>query len=260
MDIFTIITTILNSAISIYAAFKKDNPTYSQKIALIKDPTIIISPSIPTNNSTYNDDEYDNYKFKTHILHSSILVLVGILFISWFIHSWTTSNVPEESVPILTILAKTKEAFFFSLLNTTRWTVLSICILSLGLIYKNFNNIYSPFRIFHIISYSILTVTVIINFIFLINTNYEYFLPNTALSVLTENLFISLLISEAPVILILQIGIIIICIYKLSHACIFGEYKSSRLRVNFRHILERIIAPIIFILSTLYIIILNKYT
>lgn len=32
MNIFTVITTFLNLALCSYAAFKKDNPTFSQKL------------------------------------------------------------------------------------------------------------------------------------------------------------------------------------------------------------------------------------
>ena len=86
-----------------------------------------------------------------------------------------------------------------------------------------------------------------------------YFLPNTSISTLSKNLLDNFLLSEAPIFLILQIGFIIICIYKLSHACIFGEYKSSRMRINFQHIIERILAPIIFILFSAYIFFMNDY-
>ena len=92
-----------------------------------------------------------------------------------------------------------------------------------------------------------------------IDTEYKYFLPNTSISTSSKNLLDNFLLSEAPIFLILQIGFIIICIYKLSHACIFGEYKSSRMRINFQHITERILAPIIFILFTAYIFFMNDY-
>ena len=46
MNIFTIVTTLLNLVLCTYAAFKKENPTFSQKIALSKNDTIIISPTV----------------------------------------------------------------------------------------------------------------------------------------------------------------------------------------------------------------------
>lgn len=259
MNIFTIITTILNLSVCTYAAFKKDNPTYSQQIALLKDPTLIFSPPLSSNDSAHDDVAYDNYKFKTSILYYSILTLLGVIFVAWFIYGWTTLNVSEESIRLLTIGAKFNESLFFSLFNTAKCTILSICILSFGLIYKNYKNPNSSYRIFHLIFYSLLAFSVIANFVLLLNTEYKWFLPNTSGSIPTENLFENLLLSEAPVFLILQILLILICVYKLSHACIFGEYKSSRLRVIFRHIIERILAPVIFVIFTLYLYFLNGH-
>lgn len=259
MNIFTVITTILNLSICAYAAFKKDNPTYSQQIALLKDPTIIVLPQPSSNNSSHDNVEYDNYKFKTSILYDSILILLGIIFVAWFIYGWTTLNVSKESVPFLSIGSKFNEVLFFSLLNAAKCTILSICILSLGLIYKNYKNPNISYRIFHVIFYSLLAFSVIVNFFLLLKAEYKWFLPNTSVSIPNENLFANLLFSEAPVFLILHILLIAICVYKLSHACIFGEYKSARLRVNFRHITERILAPVIFILFTLYLLFLNGF-
>lgn len=259
MNIFTVITTILNLSICAYAAFKKDNPTYRQQIALLKDPTIIVSPQFSSNNSAHDNVEYDNYKFKTSILYYSILILLGVIFVAWFIYGWTTLNIPPKSIPLLSIGTKFNEALFFSLLNTAKCTILSICILSIGLIYKNYKNPNISYRIFHLVFYSLLAFSVIANFVLLLNTEYKYFLPNTSISTSSKNLLDNFLLSEAPIFLILQIGFIIICIYKLSHACIFGEYKSSRMRINFQHITERILAPIIFILFTAYIFFMNDY-
>ena len=117
MNIFTVITTILNLSICAYAAFKKDNPTYSQQIALLKDPTIIVAPQLSSNNSAHDNVEYDNYKFKTSILYYSILILLGVIFVAWFIYGWTTLNIPQKSIPLLSIGTKFNEALFFSLLN-----------------------------------------------------------------------------------------------------------------------------------------------
>ena len=150
------------------------------------------------------------------------------------------------------------EALFFSLLNTAKCTILSICILSIGLIYKNYKNPNNSYRIFHLVFYSLLAFSVIANFVLLLNTEYKYFLLNTSISTSSKNLLDNFLLSEAPIFLILLIGFIIICIYKLSHACIFGEYKSSRMRINFQHITERILAPIIYLFG-LDIIIHKKY-
>lgn len=259
MNIFTIITTILNLSVCTYAAFKKDNPTYSQQIALLKDPTLIFSSPLSSNDSAHDDVAYDNYKFKTSIIYYSILALLGVIFVAWFIYGWTTLNVSEESIRLLTIGAKFNESLFFSLFNTAKCTILSICILSFGLLYKNYKNPNSSYRIFHLIFYSLLAFSVIANFVLLLSTEYKYFLPNTSVSTSSENLLDNFFLSEAPIFLVLQIGLIIICVYKLSHACIFGEYKSSRIRINFQHITERILAPIIFILFTVYIIFLNGH-
>ena len=168
MNIFTIITTILNLIVCTYAAFKKDNPTYSQQIAHLKDPTIMVLP-VSSEPSGYNDVTYDNYKFKTSILHYSILVSLAIIFIVWFIYGWTTLSVSKETLSLLPNVSKLYEPFFFSLLNTAKCTIPSICILSCGLIYKNLKNNHNSYRIFHIVAYSILTISVIGNFIFLLN-------------------------------------------------------------------------------------------
>lgn len=258
MNIFTIITTILNLLVCTYAAFKNDNPTYSQRIALLKDPTIIISP-IPSNPSAHDNVAYDNYKFKTSILYSCILVSFVIIFIAWFIYGWTTLSVSPKTLTFFTNGSKLNETFFFSLLNTAKCTIPSICILSCGLIYKNYKNKGSSYRFFHIVAYSILTISIICNFIFLLKTHYKYFLPNANISMSTKNLFENFLLSLAPFFLILQVALIFICIFKLSHACIFGEYKTSRLRINFEHITERILAPTLFILFAVYIFFLNGH-
>lgn len=253
MNIFTIITTILNLSVCTYAAFKKDNPTYSQQIAFLKDPTIIVSPPLSSNDSAPDDVAYDNFKFKTSILYYSILALHCAIFVAWFIYGWTTLNVSEESIRLLTFRAKLNESLFFSLLNTAKCSILSICILCFGLFYKDYKNPNSSYRIFHLIFYSLLAFSVIADFVLLLNTEYKCFLPDTSGSIPTEIFLENLLLPEAPAFLILQILLIVICVYKLSHACIFGEYKSSRLRVNFRHIIERILAPVIFVLFTLYL-------
>lgn len=259
MTIFTIITTLLNLSICTYAAFKKENPTYSQRNSLLIASTINVSSSPSSKDSAQDDIAYDNYKFKDSILYYLILAFLVIIFVAWFIYGWTTLNISEESIRLLAIGTKFKESLFFSLLNTAKCTILSICILSFGLIYKNYKNSNNSYRIFHLIFYSLLAFSVIANFILLLNTEYEYFFPNTSVSMSSDNLLDNFLLSESPMFLILQIVLIIICIYQLSRACIFGEYKSLRLRVNFRHITERILAPIIFILFTLYIIFLNGH-
>lgn len=258
MNIFTIITTILNLLVCTYAAFKKDNPTYSQQIALLKDPTIIVSPA-PSNASTHDDVAYDNYKFKTSILFDFILFSFALIFIVCFIYGWNTLSVSPKTLTFFPNASKLIETFFFSLLNTAKCTILSICILSCGLIYKNYKNNASPYRFFHIVAYSILAISIICNFVLLLKTHYKYFLPNTNVSISTKNLSENFLLNEAPIFLILQIALIFICIFKLSHACIFGEYKSSRLRINFKHITERLLAPTIFLLFCVYIFFLNSH-
>lgn len=258
MNIFTIITTILNLLVCTYAAFKNDNPTYSQRIALLKDPTIIVSP-VPSNPSAHDDVAYDNYKFKTSILYYFILVSFVIIFIAWFIYGWTALSVSPKSLTFFPNVSKLIETIFFSLLNTAKCTIPSICILSCGLIYKNYKNNGSSYRVFHIVAYSILAISIICNFMFLLKTHYKYFLPNANISMSTENLFEDFLLDEAPIFLVFQISLIFICVFKLSHACIFGEYKSSRLRINFKHITERLLAPTIFILFAVYIFFLNGH-
>lgn len=172
MNIFTIITTLLNLTICTYAAFKKENPTYNQQIALIKDPTLIFSPHISAYNSPCKDVAYDNYKFKSLLLYYSVFTLLGVIFFVWFIHGWNAIN---SSMDILAICTKFIDVLSLSLLNTSKCSILSICVFSCGLIYKNHKNHYSSYRIFHLISYSLLTVCVMANFFFLLITNHKFF-------------------------------------------------------------------------------------
>lgn len=258
MNYFTIITTLLNLLLCVYTGFKKEEPTYSQRNALLIDPTINISMTPPSSVSILDDVHNDNYKFKTSILYFFILGLIAIIFASWFVYGWTTLDIPKESIPLLTYLQKANHALFFSLTNTGKSTILSVGILSCGLVFKNIKNAHSHYRPFHIIFYSLLTISTIINFIALLDANYTDFLPNTDISAPVANLGKSFLISIAPAISMLQIGLILICIYKLSHACIYGEYKSPRLRINFQHILERMLAPIIFFLFAMCIYVINR--
>ena len=63
MNIFTVITTFLNLALCSYAAFKKDNPTFGQKLAYLKNPTIIIPAPMQVETLMDKDVDYDNYKW-----------------------------------------------------------------------------------------------------------------------------------------------------------------------------------------------------
>ena len=241
MNIFTIVTTLLNLVLCTYAAFKKENPTFSQKIALSKNDTIIISPTYSYSTKYEDDgDESDNYQFKILLLYRSIIVLIIVIFVAWFIYGWNTQDVSGMQLNIFPVLAKLFNTLFWTIFNTLKCIILSICILSSGLIYKNFKNKNSFYRIFHIISYSVLVVCVICNFVFL----------------LFENSSLNFWMSLAPAFLILEMGVIIVCIFKLSRACIFGQFKSSRHRINFNHITECIIAPAWFIIFSIYILLL----
>lgn len=257
MDIFTIITTLLNLGLCTYVAFKKENPTFSQKIALSKNDTIIISPTYSYSTKYEDDgDESDNYQFKILLLYRSIIVLIIVIFIAWFVYGWNTQDVSGMQLNIFPVLAKLFNTLFWTIFNTLKCIILSICILSSGLIYKNFKNKNSFYRIFHIISYSVLIVCVICNFVFLLMANYEWFIPDIDFTLLFENSSLNFWMSLAPAFLILEMGVIIVCIFKLSRACIFGQFKSSRHRINFNHITECIIAPAWFIIFSIYILLL----
>lgn len=258
MNIFTVITTFLNLALCSYAAFKKDNPTFSQKLAYLKNPTIIIPAPMQVETLMDKDVDYDNYKFKNEILYVLILVLIAIIFVSFFGFGWSTLSIPEEAIPLLSLGTRLTECFYFALFNTAKYSILSIVLLACGIIYKNYKNPDSSYRFFHLICYSLLIVSVIANSILLFNTEYGHFMSDISRHVSGENLLENFVCSEGAVFIVLQTLMIIICIYKLAYACIFNEYKSLRLRVNFQHILERIFAPVIFSFFTLYIIILNQ--
>lgn len=267
MNIFTIVTTILGLLLSIYSCFKKENPIYNGYLAVMKDTTIIVPPSIQTiiqDENAIDKTTLKNYKFINEILYKLILVLVLVVFGGWIIYGWNTLSIIEDNPLILVNFSRLYQSMFFALFNTVKCTLPLVTILSFGLVFKNFKNTHNAYRKFHMVTYGLLGIMSAINFIVIFFTKYTWFMPKTNVSISTnilplKTILLDLLISEAPMLLIAYVFLIVYCIYKLIHGCIWGEYKSRLLRKDCNHITERILFNVGFILFLIYMIFLIQH-
>lgn len=253
MNIFNIITTILGLIISIYSTFKnKDKKSHNQtNNTIIRNNIINISHSTTTSEQINIDN--DNSKFKSKIFNYIILSLFFIITLFEVKYSYTTLELSDKNILISLV-----QLIYFSLFNTAKSFLPYLFVLSCYLVYKNYKDENNEYRLFHIICYTLLAVSVIINRVFLSKLDYKYFLPYTTPPISTTNLFQFFLTYVTVVLPIIQISLITFYIFNLSHACIFGEYKSPLLHDNFTHIVKCLLAPIFFFLFALYLIFLKK--
>lgn len=253
MNVFTIITTLLGlllSAIStaIGIAGYKQTPGNPPPSPAPSSSSNVSSPqSYPISNTS--DAQQDNQKFKNELLYWTVIATVFIILALWGIYGWNYITVPlTTDIPILNLGEKLTHMLYFSLFNTLRIIIWIIPIFSIGLVAIYIKNPHAFYRIFHIISYSAITISSCICGIKLIQGNYQMFSPTRATAnTLSLKNFLQ---TEAIVILFLLAVFIIYVLLFLTRISIFGELKSSYMRKNCRHVIERIIAPILFVAFT----------
>lgn len=264
MNIFTITTTLISlvfTGLSTFAAFKGDViPTFKQQNTLIINPIILGGD----NRDDHTDISNDNKRFINNVLYYIIFGMFFVVLLFWGIYAWHTpmiSSTLDYNNPYSVIINKLVSVVFFSLINSSKCASICICILASGLIFKNFRYKNCAFRLFHIISYSLLACVFMCYFYFLFKIGHSNNITINKFnySSLTGNLILDLLFDLAPIFPFLQYCILYVIIIKLAHACLFGEYRSSKIRIDFRHIVERVSAPLIFLGFIIYICFLNIY-
>ena len=225
MNLFTIITTILGlllAFLSLLAALKGNSTPPSQDTS--------------SGNHSYileYDIQSKNKKTLENWLSWGISITLPIILIFTIWYNW--NNIPSTGTSSLPGLNFLNNALYLGVGYTTKITIFTIPILSIGIVIKNVKNPHSQFRIFNILTYSLLTIASIWLICLVFRLDYLSFIPapnNSPDITATKNILFDLIHNFAIVISLLQLLLIYSIIHSASKELLFGRQSSNDLENN----------------------------
>ena len=257
MDIFTIITEIFSlffSALGIYISYtgNKQQPYHKTNI-LINNPIIQVNTFhyIPRAISDSQSDS-DNTNFKKSAICHIIYILFLIILIVNFIHAWNNLDIDAMALLLPDKLKKIVCVLYYSLFVTLKAITPPLFILCIGWIIKNIKTPATPYRIFNILSNSLVALFCIMFFISLFIINYTLFLSNTN----TASAFpANILIQICYLLPILENFLVLVMNEFIAKILLLGIRKSAKIHENFSYIKKQLL----FVISLILICSCNFY-
>ena len=237
MNLFTIITTILGLLL-----------TFLSLLTTLKGNSAPPQNTSPDNHSYVPEYKIQSRNQKTLEKWLSFGIFAAIASIFLFTIIYNRNIIPSTGTSNLLFINYLNNALYLGVGYTTKITLFSIPILSIGIVIKNIKNPSSQFRIFNIITYLFLT-DISIWLIFLVfRLDYLSFIPtNSSLdNNISNNIFFNLLYILVSIISLLQLGSIYWLIQSSANELIFARQYSNILEHNAKYLCSRIMFILFF--------------
>lgn len=245
MNLFTIITTILElllAFLSLLAALKSNSTPPQSSTA---------TPTVSSGDSS--DSQYaiqlKNQKTLKKWLSLGISITFPLILIFTIAYNW--NNIPSTGTTDFPLLNILNNALYLGVGYTTKITIFTIPILSIGIIIKNIKNSSFQFRIFNILTYSLLTLASIWLALIVSRLNYLSFIPTPKVSsdITTIYAFLFNLVHDyAFTISLFQLLLIYLIIQFASDELIFDRQYCNDLEKNARYVCSKILLLLFFII------------